>query len=150
MLTAERTGFWGGKYTLTEDGRPVTVWDSHWWTSGGSFDLAGRTYTVKSNAWGSRFTMFDDGGHVVAEAERVGKRNWAVLAGGHTYRFQRPSFLSSDHHLMDGERTVGVIKRTSAWTGSYAADLPGLPQPVQVFTLGVLMAQAQAAAAAAA
>ncbi len=42
------------------------------------------------------------------------------------------------------------MRRTSAWRGDVAADLPGLPLPVQVFVLGVVitMWDAQAAAAA--
>lgn len=148
MLTAERTGFWNAKYTLAQDGVPVTTWEPGWWTSGGGFELHGRTYSVRSNAWGGRYTMLDDSGAVAAEAERVGRRDWTVLAAGRTYTFRRPSVWSSDQHLVDGERTVGVIKRTSAWTTNLSADLPGLSLPVQVFVLGVQISLIMVAAAA--
>jgi hypothetical protein len=43
------------------------------------------------------------------------------------------------------------VKQTSVWRGEIAADLPGLPLPVQIFVLGVVitMWDAQAAAGAA-
>lgn len=147
MLTLETTSFWGNRYTLAEDGNPVTTWDPSWWASGGSFELDGHTYTVRSNGWGSRYTMVDGQGAVVAEAERVGRKNWTVLAGGRTYAFRRPSFWSGEQHLVDGERVIGVIKRTSVWTSNLSADLPSLPLPVQVFVLGVEITLLNAAAA---
>ncbi|BEL02092.1 hypothetical protein Q0Z83_002830 [Actinoplanes sichuanensis] len=113
MLTAESTGFWGRAYTIAENGTPITTWDNSWWKSGGTFELAGRTYHVRANMWGSRYTMLDPGGAVFAEAERVGRKNWTVHAGGRTYEFRRTSIFKSDQHLMDGERTVGTIRRTS-------------------------------------
>ncbi|MDI6100987.1 hypothetical protein QLQ12_20450 [Actinoplanes sp. NEAU-A12] len=146
MLTAESTGFWRNRYTLSEDGTPVTTWDPSRWSSGGSFELGGRTYTVKSNGWGTRYTMLDDRGAVAAEAERVGRKNWRVLAGGRAYEFRRRSTWSSDQHLVDGERPIGLIKRTSTWNGNLTADLPGLPLPVQVFVLGVQITLFNAAA----
>jgi hypothetical protein len=117
--------------------------------SGGHGRQHGRSYSVKSNTWGSRYSMLDDRGAVCAEAERVGRKHWAVLAGGRTYEFRRPSIWSSDQLLVDGEHTVGVITRPSAWRGDLAADLPGLPLPVQVFVLGVLLTNYSNAAAAA-
>jgi hypothetical protein len=44
---------------------------------------------------------------------------------------------------------VGSVRRTSFWRREIVADLPGLPLPVQIFVLGVVitMWDAQAAAA---
>ncbi|WP_433790551.1 hypothetical protein [Actinoplanes sp. CA-252034] len=139
MLTAESTGFWGTRYTVAENGIPVTTWDNDWWKSGGTFELAGRAYHVRSTMWGSRFTMLDSGGAVVAEAERVGHKNWTVVAGGRVYGFRRVSMFKGEQHLMDGERPVGVIKQTGILSGNLSADLPGLPLPLQVFVLAVLI-----------
>jgi hypothetical protein len=147
MLTAESASVWSMKYTVAQDGDTVTTWDSNWWKSGGDFVLDGHSYHVRSNMWGSRYTMLDENGAVTAEAERVGRRNWTVLAGGRSYAFRQASLFSSDQHLVDGERTVGVIKRTSMWNHNLVADLPGLPLPVQVFVLGVQITAAAAAAA---
>ena len=148
MLTAERTGFWGTKYNVAEEGTPVTVWDTNTWASGGKFVLAGQAFHVRAGTWGTRFTLLDDRGAVVAEAERVGRKNWTLQSGGRTYTFRRPSIWRGDQHLVDGERTVGVVRMTSSWTGSLSADLPGLPLALQIFVLGMMIAQYQSAAAA--
>ncbi|WP_231953870.1 hypothetical protein [Actinoplanes derwentensis] len=151
MINAERTGFWGRHYVLTrEGGAVVTTWDIGKWASGGGFALDGREYKVRPNAWGTRYTMLDDGGAVVAEAERAGRKQWTVRAGGREYAFRRASLLSLDQQLVDGERVIGSVKRTSAWTGALAADLPGLPTAVQVFVIGIVITQWNAAAAASA
>ncbi|MEU4163210.1 hypothetical protein [Actinoplanes sp. NPDC026670] len=148
MLTAESTSFWGKTYTIAENGTPITTWDNSWWKSGGTFELGGRAYHVRANMWGSRYTMLDAAGAVFAEAERVGRKNWTVHAGGRAYEFRRTSIFRSDQNLMDGERTIGTIRRTSSLTGNLAAELPGLPLPLQVFVLGVLIVQWQSTNAA--
>jgi hypothetical protein len=148
MLTAERTSFWKSRYTLAEDGSPLTVWDPSTWSSGGTYELGGRTYRVRANVWGSRWSLLDDTGGVVAEAERFGRKNWQVLSAGRVYGFRRRSLFSSEHELLDGERPVGSIRQTSSWSGSLAADLPGLPRPVQVFVLGIVISEYLAAASA--
>jgi hypothetical protein len=147
MLTVERTSFWKSRYSLIEDGSPLTVWEAGVWTSGGVFALDGRKYRVRSNLWGSRWSLLDEGGGVVAEAERFGRKNWRVLSAGRVYEFRRRSLFSSEQHLVDGDRTVGVIRQTSAWTGEFTADLPGLPRPVQVFVVGMLISEYLAASA---
>jgi hypothetical protein len=148
MLTAERTSFWKSRYTLIEDGVPLTVWGASTWSSGGTFELGGRAYRVRSNAWGSRWSLLDDGGGVVAEAERFGHKKWRVLSAGRVYEFRRRTLFGFDQELVDGDRSVGVIRQTSGWSGSLSADLPGLPLPVQIFVLGIVISQFLAAAAA--
>jgi hypothetical protein len=150
MLTAETTGFWSASYTLAEDGTPITTWDPKWWTSGGSFELDGHRYTVKANGWGTRYTLIDDRGAVAAETERVGRKNWRVLAGGRVYDFRRRSVWSSEENLVDGDRVIGVIKRAGTWSSNFTAELPGLPRQVQVFVLAVQITAYRAASAAAA
>ena len=44
---------------------------------------------------------------------------------------------------------VGFVKRTSIWTSDAMADLPGLPVPVQIFVLTVVLTKWDAEAAAA-
>lgn len=149
MINAERSGFWGKQYDLTRaDGSALTTWDVGWWGSGGKFSLDGHEFTVKRNNWGTHYTMLDGGGAVVAEAERFGNKQWKVLAGGREYQFRRQSWLRWDQDLVDGDRVVGSVKQTSAWSGRLAADLPGLPEPVQVFVLGVVITQWSTAVAA--
>jgi len=149
MLEARKTSVWRSRYDLTLDGRPVATWDSATWRSGGDFELGGRRYEVRGNAWGNRFSMVDEDGTVVAAADRVGRKQWTVTAAGQTYHFQRASMWNDEQELRAGDTRVGSVKRTSVWRGDVVADLPGMPLPVQVFVLGVVitMWNAQAAAA---
>lgn len=150
MLIATRAGFWTSRYEVRDGDRPVTTWDARVWRSGGDFTLDGRRYAVRSNTWGNRYTMTGDGGTIVATADRVGHKRWTVEAGGQTYRFQRASFWSGEQELHNAAGRVGSVRRTSVWRGDVAVDLPGLPLPVQIFAMGVVISlwDAQAAAAA--
>ncbi len=150
MLTARPSNFWHTRYDLARDGVPVAVWDSSLWTSGGRFELDGRGYRVRAGTWQTRYEMTDDQGVVVAAAEKVGRKRWTVQAGDRTYSFRRASVWRGDQELMDGDTPVGLIKRTSSWRTDATADLPGLPLPVQIFVLGVVITMWNAAAAAAA
>ena len=152
MVTAKRISIWTSRYEVRAGDRPVTTWDAHVWRSGGDFVLDGRRYAVRSNAWGNRYTMTDDRGDVVAEADRVGRKHWTIESGGQTYRFQRASYFSGEQELHNAAGRVGSIRRTSAWRGDVAADLPGLPLALQIFAIGVVIClwDAQAAAASAA
>jgi hypothetical protein len=152
MLVARKAGVWRSRYEVIVDGRTVAVWDSTLWKSGGDFQLDGRPYRVRGNAWGTRFGMADADGVPVASADRVGRKRWTVDAAGRTYTFQRASMWSNEQELHVGGARVGSVKRTSSWRGDIAADLPGLPLSVQIFVLGVVitMWEAQAAATTAA
>jgi hypothetical protein len=150
MLTAERKSMWRSQYTLAKDGVPVASWGSTTWTSGGRFELDGQDFRVKANGWGSKFTMTDGAGTVVASAAKVNRKNWTVEAGGQVYDFQRTSVWRNDQQLLQNGMPVGTIRRTSAWSGNLEADLPTLPLPVQIFVLGVMITVAEASAAAAA
>lgn len=142
---------WRSRYDIRNDDTTIAVWDGRSWTSGGSFDLDGRSYRIRANGWGTRYTMTDDREAVVAEAERVGRKQWQVHAGGRSYDFVRDSFWrGSDEQLMDGDTVVGRIRKTSSWRGDVAAELPGLPVPVQIFVLGVVLTNWNNQAAAAA
>ncbi|WP_326557735.1 hypothetical protein [Micromonospora sp. NBC_01796] len=152
MLKAQKTSVWRSRYEISVDGRAVTTWDGAFWKSGGGFDLDGRHYEVRGKTWGSRFNLVDEGDRTVASAERVGRRRWTVGAGGRTHHFRRASFWGSEQELHAGGVRVGSVRRTSSLRGDIVADLPGLPLPVQIFVLGVVitMWNQQAAAASAA
>ncbi|WP_327003620.1 hypothetical protein OHA72_52595 [Dactylosporangium sp. NBC_01737] len=152
MLIAKRTSVWRTRYQVSQDGHLVAAWDGSLWRSGGDLNVAGQGFQVRGNAWGSRFSMLDKAGGVVAAADRVGRKRWTVAAGGVTYHFQRASIWSQAQELYADGRKVGSVRKTSVWGSDIAVDLPGVPLPVQVFVLGVLvtMWQAQASAAGAA
>ncbi|GAA0462964.1 hypothetical protein Ade02nite_29620 [Paractinoplanes deccanensis] len=140
---------WRGQYRMVADGREVAVWDPSWWRTGGDFEVDGRAFAVRSNAWGSRFRMLDQAGGEVAHVERAGRKNWSVHAGGRVYEFRRTSLWGNQQELLSAGIKVGSLRRTSAWSGEVEADLPGMPLPVQIFVVGVQIALWQASQAAA-
>jgi hypothetical protein len=140
MLTAERMSAWGRRYRIAADGRPVAVWDPSWWRSGGDFEVDGRRFEVRASTWGTRYRMVDESGGEVAVAERAGRRRWTVRAGGRTYDFRRASFWGTRQELLVDDVRAGSLRRTSAWSGSVEADLPGMPLPIQIFVVGVQIA----------
>jgi hypothetical protein len=149
MMEARKASVWRSRYEISVDGRTVATWDSAFWKSGGNFELGGRHYQVRGNAWGNRFGMVDADGTPVASADRVGRKRWTVEAAGQTYQFQRASLWGNEQELHAGGDRVGSVKRISLWRGDIAADLPGLPLPVQIFVLGVVISMWDQQAAAA-
>ncbi|MEV4759555.1 hypothetical protein AB0J86_31285 [Micromonospora sp. NPDC049559] len=139
MLRARKVSVWRSRYEISADGRVVSVWDSSVWRSGGEFELAGRRYRMRSNAWGNRYGMHDEHDEPVASADRVGRRRWTVRAGDETYHFQRASLFGTEQQLYAGDVRVGSVRRTSLWRSEIVAELPGLPLPVQIFVLGVVI-----------
>jgi hypothetical protein len=150
MLEARRVSLGRNRYAITSDGQPLATWDGRLWRTGGTFDLAGRRYDVRSRAWGTRYEMTDESGMVVAAANRVGRRRWTVEASGRSYQFQRASMWRPSEVLVANGRPVGSVRRASAWRSDTVAELPGLPLPVQVFVLVVVLTMWDSRAASAA
>lgn len=149
MLQATKTSIWRSRYEVSADGRPLTTWDGRVWKSGGDFELAGQRYQVRANLLGSTYTMVDGAGATLASARRVGRKQWTVETGRATYTFRRKSMWSREQELLTGGTRVGSVRRTSAWRSDAVADLPGMPLPVQLFVLGVVISMWEAQRAAA-
>ncbi len=139
MLQARKPSWWTNSYDILADDKLITRWNRSTWSGGGTFELQERTYTIRSNGWGTKYTMITGTDRVVASAERVGRKNWTVQAGGHTYEFKRTSMWRQEESLIRQGRPVGVIKRTSTWRSDATADLPDLDPAVQVFVLAVVL-----------
>jgi len=138
-LAARSIAWWRSRYEITADGQVVTTWRPNTWRTGGSFALAGRRYHLKSNVWGSRYELTDEMDLTIATAERVGRKRWTVEANGRTYHFERASLWRPEESLVaDGER-VGSVRRVSVLRRDAVADLPGLPLPIQVFVLAIVL-----------
>ena len=148
-MEARRISTWKSSYLVTDRGREVATWDSKVWKGGGEFVLDGRRFRVKSNGWGTKYTMADDAGTVVASADRVGRKRWTVSAGGQTYHF-RSKFWSGEEELVLGETRVGAVRKASFWGSTVNVELPGLPPAVQLFVLGVVISKWNAESSAAA
>jgi hypothetical protein len=148
-MEARKVSVWRSRYSVTDRGREIAVWDSSVWKSGGEFELDGRHYQVRSNGWGNKYTMADDTGAVVASADRVGRRRWSVEAAGQTYQFRRKSMWHNEEELVLGDTRVGSVHKTSFWRGDITVELPTLATALQLFVLGVVISMWDAQAAAA-
>jgi hypothetical protein len=148
MIEAHRTSVWKNSYDLVADGRRLATWKGSLWSTGGEFELGGRRYEVRANLWGSRYGMADQDGARIASADRVGRKDWTVEAGGRTYEFRRASAWRQEEELRCEGRAVGSVRRTSSWRGDAVADLPGVPLPVEVFALAVVLTMWDTSAAA--
>lgn len=148
MLEATKAGVWKSRYDITMDGRPITTWDPSVWKTGGTFVLDRRSFDVRANLWGSRYSLVRDDGRLIASADGVGRKRWTVEADGRTYEFQRASLRRREEELRVGSRRAGLINRPSMWRSDTVADLPGLPLPVQIFALAVVITKWDSAAAA--
>ncbi len=140
MLEARKASIWTNRHIIVVDGVPLATWDASLWKSGGAVKLDGQRYEVRGNLWGSRYGMADQDGTRIASADRVGRKDWRVDADGRTYEFRRASAWRHEEELLADGRRMGSVKRTSLWRADAVADLPGLPQPVQVFVLAVVLA----------
>ncbi|WP_127504987.1 hypothetical protein [Actinoplanes solisilvae] len=149
-MEARKLSVWKSNYLVTDRGREITTWDSSTWKSGGEFLLDGQRFQVRSNTWGTKYTMTDDFGAVLASADRVGRKHWSVEAGGQTYAFRRKSIWHSEEELVLGDTRVGSIRKTNVWRGDIEVELPTLPRSLQVFALGVVISMWDAQSSAAA
>jgi hypothetical protein len=151
VLQATRISDFVSRYEVVADGRPLTTWEPcGWWRTGGTFDLDGRQYDVRTTGWGTRYEMIDQFGMIVAEADGVGRKRWTVTAGGGTHEFRRASWWGEgryDQLLVADGRPAGSIRRTSGVPDA-EADLPGLALPVQVFMVVVVLLEWKKLAAA--
>lgn len=150
MLEAKRTSTWKNRYDIIADGKLLATWDESSWKVGGTIELDGRRFEVSANMWGTRYAMVDEAGTPIASADRVGRKSWTVEANGRTYGFRRVSMWRQEEELQSGGQRVGSVKRNSIWRGDAVADLPGLPRPVEVFVLAVVLTMWDLAAASAA
>ncbi|GLZ34138.1 hypothetical protein Lesp02_63250 [Lentzea sp. NBRC 105346] len=140
---------WRSQYELSSDGTRIATWHDRLWRNGGTLELEGRRYEVKSNLFATRYEMTDEAGEVVAVADRIGRKRWTVESNGQLYRFRRASWWRHEEQLLEGDQPIGSVKRVSAWRSDAVADLPGLPLPLQVFVFTIVLTawDAQAAAA---
>ncbi|MFI5493493.1 hypothetical protein [Actinoplanes sp. NPDC051859] len=147
MIMAKRRGGWRNSYEISTEGRTIAVWDNARWKSGGDFVLDGQRYQVRSNGWGTQFTMTDATGAELATANRVGRKQWTVEADRQKYQFQRRSLWSSEQELHVAGHRVGSIRQAGFWRTDVEVDLPTVPLPTQIFVLGVVIAMWQVQAA---
>jgi hypothetical protein len=139
VLQATRVSAWKSAYDITLDGRPIARWDRSVWRSGGSFTVESHQYQVRSNTWGSEYTMIDQAGNTVATAGKLSRRQWTVVSGGREYEFRRASWWRQQYDLVLAGQAVGFVRRPSGWRSTVEAQLPTMPLAAQIFTLAVAL-----------
>ncbi|MDL5154663.1 hypothetical protein [Actinomycetospora termitidis] len=153
MLEAHRVSSLRSRWEVREDDAPLLVLEAKGWRSSVRYTLDGIAYEVQASWTGSQYTLTTDDGAEVARAERIGRKRWSIVTPEGTYYFRRRSIWKADQEWVadpDTEEPVGSIRRTGTWRGDAEADLPGMPTPLAVFTLAVVLLMWEQAAAAAA
>jgi hypothetical protein len=150
VLLATKPSIWSQDYAIALDGAPLTTWQTSFWGNRSGFALEGRQWSTRHNAWGSRYELSCEPGGLVGIAEGLNRKHWSITGYGRRYDFQRASIWRSDQWLMSAGQPVGSIRRPSSWRSDAVAELPGLPVPLQVFALGVMLTVWRKRAAAAA
>lgn len=138
-LLATRVHWWNHDYRISVGGHPLLYWHPSAWGTGGAMVLDGRNYHVRSTVTGSRYLLTDETGAVVAAAERVGRKQWMVLADGQCYHFRRARSYREEQRVADDGAPAGAVLRTSQLRRDAIADLPGLPLLTQAFVFLVVL-----------
>jgi len=139
VIEARKLRLWDGRYNLVEEGLCVATWEKSHWATGGRFALGGRSFTVRANLLGDEATLTQSGGRQIATAHGFIRKNWTIEADGTVYHFSRAAPWRREEKLHDGGRRLGSVRRTSAWRGDAAADLPGLQRVVEVFAIAMAL-----------
>jgi len=139
VIEVRKLKLWDGRYDLLEDGRFVASLEQSHWAVGGRFQLAGRSFTVRTDLLDDEASLTEAGGRRVATAHGLGGKDWTIEADGTTYHFCRSAPWRREEELHDGRRRLGSVKRTRTGRGDAAADLPGLPRHVEVFAIAVAL-----------
>lgn len=120
-LEEKKTSVLRSRYSVFDRGRQIAVLDGSMWTGGSGFTL-GET------------------GSALAWADQVGRKQWTVTPAVR-HHFRRKSLLGQEEKLILGGTRVGSVRKTSFLRGDVIAELPGLPEAVQLFVLGVVISK---------
>ena len=160
MITASKPSMWRQHWDVARDGAVIARYEQSTFRQRGRFTLDGRDHLVKGLGIGTRYALYAarvDGGEAsddapsLAEASRLGRKEWSIEGGGLLLRFRRRSMWRPDQDLLDDTgAVVGGIRRAGRWSSAAEADLPGVPDPVAVFAVLVVVLTWEAAAGAAA
>ena len=147
VIQARKVSLWSGRYDILADGAQVGSWEKSGSATGGALQWEGRRYHVRASLSGGTASMSAPGGAQIARAHDVGRKRWTIDADGVTYAFHRAPPWRQEERLQVQGRAVGSVRRTSILRGDTAADLPGLPVPVALFALTLVLTVWDATAA---
>ena len=117
VLLARRTGFFGRECEIVDEagGRAVTRIACGWPGRSGSFELDGRSYSMRRTSWFAHEYALEAGGHRIALAASPAflSRDLEVSWGGRTTRLDKRAF-SHTFDVIHHSRAVGTI-RPGSW-----------------------------------
>ena len=135
MLAIEPQHWYSWDFTVSRGGRPFAEFGLSW-RERGRLVVDGLAYTVRREQMFGPFRLEAAGGLTVAIAEKpsVFRRVFVVTHGAQTWTLRRQSPWSRRVVILQGDREVGHIARTSWWSYRAAASLPEtMDARVQVF-----------------
>ena len=151
MLEAHRASSFRPRWEVREDGAPLMVLEKKGWRSGVEYTLDGTPYEVRATWTGTQYAL-RSGDAEIAHAERIGRKHWSVSTPEGEFHFRRRSVWKADQEWVDAPdapTALGGCRRTGTWRGDAEARLPGMPTPLAVFVLSVVLLMWEQAAAAA-
>jgi hypothetical protein len=135
MLAIEKPHWYSWDFTVSQAGRRIAELGLSW-RERGRLTVNGLAYTVRRERRLGEFRLESPGGGTVATAAKPSlfRRVFEVRHGAHTWTLRRQSLVSRRIQVLEGDREIGHITRTSWWSYRATAALPdAMPLAVQVF-----------------
>jgi hypothetical protein len=135
MLAIEKQHWYSWDFTVSQAGRRIAEVGLSW-RERGRLTVNGLAYTVRRERMLGEFRLESPGGGAVAIAVKPSlfRRVFEVTAGAKTWKVRRQSAWSRRIQVLEGDREIGHITRTSWWSYRASAALPdAMPVAVQVF-----------------
>jgi hypothetical protein len=125
-------------FSVIGGNRTLAVLDLSAWRERADIMIDGGTHRVFREGAVSGDFIIERGGLKLARATKPSafRNMFIVHYNGRDYTLRKRSVWGRTFELMDGERQIGSIERTSWWTRRAAADLPSdWPVPVKAFVI---------------
>lgn len=135
MLAIEPQHWYSWDFTVSQGGRPIAEVGLSSWRERGRLVVNGLAYTVQRERGFGEFRLESPGGTVATAVKpSLFRCVFTVTHAAKTWTVRRQSAWSRRIQVLEGDREVGHVARSSWWTYRAAATLPDtMPVPVQVF-----------------
>lgn len=130
----------GRHYEVRLDGGWLTEYRPRSFGEGGSAEMRGRLYELRSKG-GRRFFLTRDG-TTVAWAERARwRQRWTLAFDGAYHELDSQSMFRLEMVLTRDGVPLGRVRRRTSWRGTVEGELsPEMTPPIQLFVVLVAMA----------
>src|SRR5262245_55918996 len=134
MLAIEKQHWYSWDFTVSQAGRRIAEVGLSW-RERGRLTVNGLAYTVRRESVFGEFRLESPGGTVATAVKpSLFRRAFEVTHGAKTWTVRRQSAFSRRIQVLEGDREIGHVTRSSWWSYRSEAVLPdAMPMPVQVF-----------------